>query len=166
MKLDLTSNNREIKTEILKIHGNCMEFNDIVIQLSNISLISTEDIAPAKFPMGALGLVFLGLVMLFLKLTPIILLGLAFSAVGGFLIYKWYSESEKTKELKKLLLATNSGNVFTIVFEDQPFLEKVLQVLKEIISNPGHMSDITINVKENTFTGDASVVHDFQEVHF
>ena len=36
--------NREIHVGALKIHGNSIEFGDTVVQLSNVSLVSTEDV--------------------------------------------------------------------------------------------------------------------------
>ena len=43
-----------------------------------------------------------------------ILIGLIVVAVGGFAIYSWYQQVEREKKLKKLLIITNSGQIFSI----------------------------------------------------
>ena len=84
-----SSKTREINTDSLKIHGNCMEFLDTVIQLSNISLISTNSIIPTKFPVWSIAAIIIGIFLLTLKAAPVILLGLVAAAVGVFAIYSW-----------------------------------------------------------------------------
>lgn len=165
MKLNTGSNNREIATEYLKIHGNCMEFKDTILQLSNISLISTTNIDPEKFPLWSLALVFFGLLMILFTQGGLVLLGLFLACCGGAVIYFWYTQTQKTKMLKRLTIVTNSGNFFSIVFNNQAFLDKVVHVLNEIISNPGHLSDVSISIKDNTFTGGSSAIHDYTELH-
>ena len=46
--------NREIHVGALKIHGNSIEFGDTVVQLSNVSLVSTEDVEHSAFPIWGL----------------------------------------------------------------------------------------------------------------
>ena len=50
MKTDLGSP-KSIDTPFLRIRENCLELQNTTIQLSNISLFSTADITPEKFPM-------------------------------------------------------------------------------------------------------------------
>lgn len=161
-----SSKSREINTDSLKIHGNCMEFLDVVIQLSNISLISTNSVIPTKFPTWSIGAIAIGLICLLLKAAPIVILGLILIGGGGGAIYLWYQQIQKEKELKKLVIATNSGQTFSILFYNGEFLKTVIGVLKEIIANPGHLSDVTFNIKGNTFTRGSAVFHDFAETNF
>ena len=158
--MELTKNSREVETECLKIHGNCLEFNDTVVQLSNISLLSTENIALEAFPKWTLVLILIGIVLFAIKKAVFVLLGIALIAFGIYAIYQWNAGVQKAKEMKKLLLITNSGNLFTIVFQDQKFLAKVIQVLTEIIANPNRVGDVIINVKDSTFSGQSSVVRE------
>lgn len=160
-----SSKTREINTDSLKIHGNCMEFLDTVIQLSNISLISTNSIIPTKFPVWSIAAIIIGIFLLTLKAVPVILLGLVAAAVGVFAIYSWYQQMEREKSIKKLVIATNSGQTFSILFEKGEFLETVIQVLKEIIANPGHLSDVNFNIKGNTFTQSAAIFREYTEVN-
>lgn len=166
MKLEASNKNREIETDYLKIHGNCMEFKNTVIQLNNISLLSSEDLSPVAFPTAALVAAIAGLVLMMLEISALLWVGLVCFAVAGAYLYFWYRENQRLGEMKRLLIITNSGNHFNIVFHDKPFLEEVVKVLKEVIANPGHLSDITINVKDNKFADGASVIQDFNEVHY
>ena len=56
--------NREIHVGALKIHGNSIEFGDTVVQLSNVSLVSTEDVEHSAFPIWGLLGVLAGIVLL------------------------------------------------------------------------------------------------------
>lgn len=165
MSFDRT--NREIRTESLNIHGNCMEFEgeDTIIQLSNISLVTTGYIEPKAFPLQSLFFLIAGIMVFFLQSRVLALLGLFSVITGGIMIYAWYTRNERAAQLKKLMITINSGNTFTIFFQDQEFLKQVIQVLKNIISNPGHLSDVTFNIKDNTFMENSSVIQDYDEIH-
>lgn len=153
MKTNLGTH-KSIETPFLRIRENCLEIQNTMIQLSNISLFSTTDIAPEKFPILSLALILVGIVLL----KPLIIPALIAIVLGGIWIYAWYSSAQKAKELKRLTIITNSGHVFPIVFEDQAFLSKVVVIMTDIIRDPTHARSITINVKECTFSDEASVV--------
>lgn len=158
MKTDLGAP-KSIDTPFLRIRENCLEIQNTTIQLSNISLFSTTDIMPEKFPMLSIALILVGIILLKAFIIP------AFIAIvaGGIWIYFWYSSVEKTKELKRLTIITNSGNVFPILFEDQAFLAKVVVIMTDIIRDPARARNITINIKECTFSDEASVVGNMYE---
>lgn len=158
MKTDLGSP-KSIDTPFLRIRENCLELQNTTIQLSNISLFSTADITPEKFPMLSIALILVGIILL----KPLVVPALIAIIVGGVWIYYWYSSVQKAKEMKRLTIITNSGNVFPIVFEDQAFLAKVVTIMTDIIRDPAHARNITINVKECTFSNDASVVGNIYE---
>lgn len=158
MKTDLKSP-KSIDTDFLKIRGNCLEIQNITIQLSNISLLSTTDITPNRFPMLSIALILVGLI--FLQLASIPALIVIFCSVVWIL--EWYSSVEEVKRMKRLTIITNSGNVFPIVFKDQAFLTKVVTVMTDIIRDPARAHNITINVKECTFSNDSSVVENIYE---
>lgn len=158
MKTDLGSP-KSIDTPFLRIRENCLELQNTTIQLSNISLFSTADITPEKFPMLSAALILIGIILL----KPLVVPALIAIIVGGVWIYYWYSSVQKAKEMKRLTIITNSGNVFPILFEDQAFLSKVVTIMTDIIRDPAHARNITINVKECTFSDDASVVDNIYE---
>lgn len=150
---------KSIDTPFLRIRENCLEIQNTTIQLSNISLFSTTDITPEKFPILSIALILIGIVLL-KALTIPALISVAF---GGIWIYSWYSSAQRAKESKRLTIITNSGNAFPILFEDQAFLAKVVAIMTDIIRDPTHARDITINVKECTFSDGSSVVGNMYE---
>lgn len=160
-----SSKSREINTDSLRIHGNCMEFENTIIQLSSISLISSNSIVPTKFPTWSIAAIIIGLFLLSTEFVPMILLGLIVVAVGIFVIYSWYQQVEREKRIKKLVIITNSGQIFSILFLNGEFLDTVIRVLKEIIANPGHLCDVNFNIKGNTFTRGATVFNEYTEVN-
>lgn len=159
------SNNREIDTDSLKIYGNCLEFKDTVIQLSNVSLVANNPIVPPQFPIWAAAALIVGLLFLFVDIGIIRVLGLFLILGGGYVTYAWYQRSERDKKLKKLVIATNSGQTYFILFNQGEFLNKVINALKEIIAHPGHHSDIIINIKDNTIAAGGSVIDTVNEIN-
>lgn len=153
MRSDLNGN-KNIETPFLKVRGNCLEIENTIIQLSNISLLSTTDVAPDKFPILSVVLILIGCVFA----ERIEVVAAVAIIIGGAWLFYWYLAAQKAKELKRLTIITNSGNVFPIVFDDEKFLSKVVTVMTDIIRDPAHARDITINVKECTFSDDASVI--------
>lgn len=158
MKTDLGAP-KNIDTPFLRIRDNCLEMYNTTIQLSNISLFSTADITPEKFPMLSVAMIVAGFVIQKLLPLPAIILII----LGGIWIYFWYSSVQKTKKMKRLTIVTNSGNVFPIVFEDQAFLAKVVTIMTEIIRDPAHAQNVTINIKDCTFSDESSVVDNLYE---
>lgn len=158
MKTDLGTH-RSIDTPFMRIRENCLEIQNTTIQLSNISLFSTTDITPDKFPFFSIALILAGIILLKLLIIP----ALIAIVLGGIWIYFWHSSVQKAKEMKRLTIITNSGNVFPIVFEDQAFLKKVVIIMTDIIRDPAHARNITINVKECTFSDESSVVGNMYE---
>ena len=145
---------KNIETEYLKISGNCMELKDTVIQLSNISLFSTTDISASPFPALSIVVILFGFVMFNVSVIAALLI----LAAGVAWIYLWYSSVQKAREMKRLTIVTNSGNAFPIVFNDKAFLSKVVDVLTYIVRNPETAGEISINVKDCTFSGNSHVV--------
>lgn len=169
MNTDILKNsaasNREINTDSLKIYGNCMEFKDTVIQLSNVSLVANNPLAIPKFPLWTIAALVLGVICLFMEAGAIKVFGLFLLCGGGLAIYVWYKQAEQEKQRKKLVIATNSGQTFSILFEKGEFLDKVINTLKEIIAHPGHHSDVIINIKDNTIAPGGRVIDSVNEIN-
>ncbi len=117
------SNNREIDTDSLKIYGNCLEFKDTVIQLSNVSLVANSLPTVPKFPLWSIAALLLGFACLFANEGAIKIFGLFLLCAGGCVIYMWNQRAEREKQLKTLVIATNSGQIFSILFEQGEFLD-------------------------------------------
>lgn len=158
MKKDVNIN-RSVETDYLKIRGNCLEIQDTTIQLSNISLFSTADIQPKKFPILSAVLILIG----FLLLSEVSSIAAMLIVVGAIWIVIWYISVQETKEMTRLTIVTNSGNAFPIIFNDRAFMKKVVEVMSEIIRDPIHEKDVTINIKECTFTNGSSAVENLYE---
>ena len=167
MKFDL-NDKKNIETPVLRVNGNYLELPNIIIQLSNISVLSTTNITPEKFPIFSIFLIIIGLTFMesFTAFSFIALLS------GILWIFYWYISVEKVKDLKRLTIITNSGNIFPIVFNDEEFLNKVVVVITHIISHPPNVKiqDIinntkkcTISVKECTFSDESSVIKNMYE---
>lgn len=155
----------EINTDRLKIHGNCLEFMDTVIQLSNISLFSSDPLVPTKFPFWSLFSIILGLICMEVD-SPISAFIAFVLIIGGMAsIFLWFYKIYREQQSRRLSIVTNSGQRFYIIFENKEFLETVIIVLKEIIANPGHLRDVNFNIKGNTFTQGAAVFHEYTELN-
>ena len=169
MNTDILKNsaasNREIKTHSLKNYGNCLEFKDNVIQLSNVSLVANNPLTLPKFPLWTIAALLLGFACLFVEEGAVKFFGVVLLCVGGFFIYTWNQQMEREKQLKKLVIATNSGRTFSILFEKGEFLATVIDTLKETIAHPGHHSDVIINIKDNIIGPGGSAIDTVNEIN-
>lgn len=84
-----TLGEKNIETPSLLIKKNIMTWNNTMIQLSNVSLISAADIDLAPFPLLAV-LIILGGLMLF---SASVALAFLLLILGGIWIYFWYFEN-------------------------------------------------------------------------
>lgn len=154
---------REINTDSLKIYGNCLEFKDTIVQLSNVSLIANNPLVTTQFPLWTLAGVLLGCACLFVRVGAVIIFGFLLMGVSCYCIYAWYARVEREKQIKKLVIATNSGQSFSILFEKGDFLDSVVNALTEIIAHPDHHSDIIINIKDNTIAPGGRIIDSVNE---
>ncbi len=161
MKTDLTAP-KSIDTPFIRIRDNCLEIQNTTIQLSNISLFSTADITPEKLPIFSVVLILAGIILFFWNNDVAVPAFMAI-AIGGIWIYIWYSKVQEAKKMKRLTIVTNSGSVFPIVFKNQAFLAQVVTIMTDIIRDPAHARNITINVKACTFSDNSSVIEKMYE---
>lgn len=148
---------KSIETSELLLKGNIMSWEGMMIQLSNISCVSTAPLEQTAFPMLSILLIFAGLVGLKVN----VLGGILSLAIGCGWIYAWYYVNEKRKSDTILSIAMNSGNSLQFIIKNKEFLQKVLHVLEEIIIHGGvGKQNVTINIRGNTITGNAQVLND------
>ena len=118
----------------------------MVIQISNISLVSTSNFQQTALPVWAIIMSVIGVALL-----PIIWwAGLLCLALGIFVIWAWYTESQKTKKYKYLTIQLNSGRMFSLLFEDKEFLNQVLDVFANIFEDEADQAqnrDIRIDIQ-------------------
>ena len=122
---------REINVGSVRVHGNCMEFGNTAVQLSNISSLSTSEVKGS--PIKGVIILLVGFASLFVHW----LLGAAIILVGVFIFFAELQNAEYI-----LSISTNAGGNFSIDY----FLNKVHDILIEIIANPEKENDAVINI--------------------
>ena len=127
---------REINVGSVRVHGNCMEFGNTAVQLSNISSLSTSEVKTSL--LGGVIILLIGFALLFVHW----LLGGVFILAGVFVLFALLENNVEYI----LSISTNAGGNFSIVFESDYFLRKVYDVLIEIIANPEKENDSNINI--------------------
>lgn len=144
----LGANNKEkqVKTQRLSIMGHLLRWDDVVIQISNISLISTSNFQQTALPVWTIFLFVIGVILL-----PFIWwAGLLCLALGVFVVWVWYKENQKTKKYKYLNIQLNSGRIFSLLFENKAFLNQVLDVFANIFEDEDSQAknrDIRIDIQ-------------------
>lgn len=161
MKKEIGKDNSQqlvIDTPRLWVKGNIMCWDGTMIQLSNVSCISTIPLVQAAFPFISILLLLLGLFLFkYNWMVSLVLLG-----VGGVWIYHWYRINEERKKNTILNIVMNSGNCLQFVINNKEFLDKVLKVLEEIIIDGGvGKQNVSINIEGCQITGNARVLNDF-----
>ncbi len=148
---------KSIETPELKVKGNIMSWDGMMIQLSNVSSVSTAPLDQLAFPMLSVLLIFAGIV----GLKQELFFGVLLLVLGGAWIYGWYYINNKRKLNTILSIVMNSGSNLQFVISNKSFLDKVLQVL-ELIIIEGDIGkqNITINIKGNKISGNAKVLND------
>lgn len=157
---DTLSNGRRktINTEFLSINGNAMLCNDLLIQISNISLISISPVALSDFPWKFLIVLALGLYLFRTLILAVLIIG----AIIILVLYFWHSKNEEYKQQAILTIQLDSGYEWCIRFEDKEFLKHVFDVLKNVIEDDNN-KQVYINIKNSQISDDASVLND---LHF
>jgi len=146
---------RTVQTKQLLVRGHLLQWEDVIIQISNISLITSTNLDPPGFPVWAAIAVLVGLVLL----KPIWYVGLIALAVGGFSIYLWYTKCEEMKSHKYLNILLNSGFTYSVLFSDEAFLDKVMRVFANIFEDgAGPNTNYYIDINNSTISNNASVV--------
>lgn len=148
---------KNIITPQLMIAGNIMAWKDSVLQLSNVSSVSTVPLELMPFPTWVL-LVFLAGIGAFVTSW---LAAVVFIAVAIGIIYYWYQKNENLKMQRNLIILMNSGITFSFLFNDQKFLNQVFGVLSSIIAEGGKEDrHVKININNSTISGNAKILND------
>lgn len=154
---DLMGNKKEktVQTRNLFIQGHLLQWEGVIIQISNISLITSSNMNRPIFPIWAGIMAIIGLSLL--KLVWYV--GLIALAIGGVGIYFWYSEVERVKNNKYLNILLNSGFTYSILFTNEDFLQNVMQVFANIFEDAAEdHANYYIDIKNSTISNGASVV--------
>lgn len=159
--LDSSKDTRRIETNFLEIRGNLVRCENTVIQMSNISMITTTDSEKIPFPTWSFIFVVFGIILLFSKY----IIGLLLVVIFGCITADWVKNMQKLEHIKKLKFLLNSGITYTIVFNDLVFLDKVVNVFIDILAQPEHNQNIYFDIKDNSMkiiNGDPTInnIHD------
>ncbi|MGL4662425.1 MAG: hypothetical protein ACRCV7_01945 [Culicoidibacterales bacterium] len=158
--LFLTGKQTEIISESLDIKENILKFDNLTLQLSNVSMLRVG-IKDFQIPWRAAltCIIFLFLAMqnnLFL----ISVFFLAISGVAGYYIWKHIEAHNNTKYYLKFFL--NSGEQYSLYKKEITALKQVKDVVEEAFNNKGmqvsyHIHDSEITYTENNVSGDGKV---------
>lgn len=149
-----------IETPKLIIKGNIIYWAKTMIQISNISYISTVPLDQLGFP--KITLLLLGIAALaFYGRSPGY--GVILLLCTGVWIFIWYYKNEERKNEAILCIAMNSGDEFRIYVEDKEFLSEILAVLERIIAEDiiGQQK-VSINISDCTINDNAKVLNDMR----
>ena len=140
-----------------EITGDIIKWNGTVIKIQNISYVTNEKFELPAFPKLAVVLILFGFIVWKFNIAA----GLSCLAVGCLWIFAWFSEREDLKSKTLLTLAMNSGTRIPILFHDKEFLNKVLDVLEEVmkVGCIGN-KNITVNISNCDISGNAKILTD------
>lgn len=156
MAAEKTKNANAIETDFLKVRGNLIIWENTMIQISNISMISTDNILGEPLPLWAAAVAVLG--VLCFMVNPIIAVGMI--VIGGAVLFSWSKKDQERKQSKMLTFMLNSGNRFSLVFRNQEFLQKVSSVLTELLAEEKVNTNIMFNIKNSTISNSTLIGKD------
>ena len=156
-----------IRTDYLTIEGNMLKWSDTIIQISNISILSTSNVAKIPFPMINILFIVVGVAAIIIGEIGIgeigVAVGIALLVIALIWILSWYDKKTTIAEMQILSISMNSGINYMIVFNNKAFLKKVMNLFARLLSETEHKENITINIKGNTFSGSAQVIGSVNE---
>ena len=151
---DETSSKKVIDTPMLSVKDNLFTWNDKIVQIPNISMISASPIDRGAVPIWALIVIALGL----LGFKSSVLIAICFIAAGSVGLYFWYAENKKRMQGAIMTVQLNSGASLYIQFKDKKFLLEVIDVLRYAIAS-GRGAQLTVNMKSCTISGNAQLLN-------
>lgn len=122
---------RTVQTKNLLVRGNLLYWEGVIIQISNISLLTTTNFNTPRFPSWTILLILVGTTVFSVPGT--IIAGLLLLLVAVLAIYSWYKKVQDAKGKKYLTILLNSGYTYSILFNDHSFLSKVFHVFANIL---------------------------------
>lgn len=126
----------------LYIKGQLLQWEDVIIQISNISLITTANVQPARFPLLSLLILLIGLLLFSSKIliaSIVLLIGVAWIAL-------WYQDYSQAKSQKFLRIYLNSGRAFSLLFKNETFLNRVMEIFANIFEEGNDYSHTNISI--------------------
>ncbi len=145
-----------IKVESLNITHNIMMWDQTMIQISNVSTITTKPRNPVSgYPVAAI-LFFLGLLLTQFYFTKVF--GFILIAAGIGIALWCFAENAKRQEQTILTIQMNSGANHYFMVENKNTLNPLLKVLAKIIADGGVGSrSVSIKMKDCTIQDNAQL---------
>lgn len=154
-KNSLSSDSRTIETNSFSIKENLLLWENTMIPLNNVSMISSADLSVPAFPIWSIGIIVVGLILFeFTKFISILVI-----LAGALWITYWYNRVSQLKKQKRLSILLNSGNTFSLIFYNKEFLSEVISVLSNILTSPEPKANVTFNIKDNTFNDGSGIIN-------
>ena len=153
----MNDNTKPLDPKSFEITGDIIKWNGTVMKIQNISYVTNEKFALPAFPKLAVVLILFGLIVWQFNVAT----GLGCLVAGCLWIFSWFSEREDLKSKILLTLAMNSGTRIQILFHDKEFLNKVLDVLEEVMK-AGSIGNknITVSISNCDISGNAKILTD------
>ena len=153
-----------IVTDSLIIRGHLLRCFNAVIQISNISSLSMENLPLPRFPMLAGVLTAVGILLMGYGEAHNKAGEMGFGGcilfVCGMLIVGWRIDCHDKKKQQYLRVRMNSGDAYYIFYRNQEFAGKVLQVLANVIEKGATpQTDFLIDMRECEIRENGNVVH-------
>ena len=154
-KMQFNFGEKSIETPYLNVRQNVMTWDDTMLQLSNVTHISTSSVKMLPEPWIAFGLIIVGICLIIWN----VFVAIVIMAISALWIFLWYKENEKRKLQAILTISMNSGQRFYFNFDNKEFLKKVTDVLERIIMEGivGNQN-VVISIKDCTIGGNSKIL--------
>lgn len=136
---------RVIETENLLIRGHLLRWSDTVIQISNISLVSTANLPYPRFPVLSAIITIAGIVLAADRYGSLQGIGIMLAMAGIAWMLFWGVRCSDVHGKKYLNISLNSGLTYSLYFSNQDFMKQVLQLLANI-TETGTTPNMNFNV--------------------
>ena len=126
-----------LETTSLTIKGHLLRWNNYVVQISNISLVSSGEKDQPSFPKWILWTTLIGIIILAYGIKEssgyysdnelaggMIGIAILLLAIAVIALVIWINQVWSCQEEKYLHIHMNSGSTYSILFKDKEFLEK------------------------------------------
>lgn len=135
---------KKINTNNFKIENNVISFDDVLLQISNISYINIEKPPKKQVNVFFIIVLIIGVLLATSSDKTLIVAGIVFIMAASIYISWFLLFSDNFNDEKRYLyICLNSGNGYYIVCENQKFLKKVLRVITHCIN---HHSDQNVRI--------------------
>ena len=150
-----SSKEKIVQTKEIFLEGQLLKWENVIIPISNISLIAVSNVPVSQFPVWSAIMLLLGVILI----KYLVQVGVILLLVAGIIIFRWYKIWDTIKQHKYLIMVLNSGYSYSIYCTKESFLNDVLKVLTDVLNN-GIDSNVnyTINLYDCNIDNNSSVI--------